>query len=489
LIHILAIVLQAHIMARLQHEHVLPIQAVFENSETKMWYIQTERCDGSLADWIADAKTRALPVGALCNLSHSIILGLQYLHSEGVIHRDLKPSNIFMRGSDPLIADFETSSDSTLGGSTMSRPACTPDYAAPEVLFKGQKPDHRSDLYCLGRVLHELAAAFAAGQLHSKTERAAVPASLSSLIKGLLDKDPAKRPSLAEILSRRLFRVEPPSASLEEALASSEERLVSIARMLQRQSARARMLQSPSARRLLAEAQEAADDDADMFAIEVRRQTSSLESKGDSKGHVGSGPNVPVDAALRAFADMNDLRHKLRVTFTGEAGIDAGGLTDAFYSGLIGACLDSAALFECYDKTTRFVLPKVRCCIVQSCFFRIFKQFVSQAGADKKQLEVFGRVLIKMVHDRRVVSSLRRLPLCVYSFLHHGKEPRVSSGDYETVFGSAASIHLQSCLLADQKYLSDDLCLSLDGLKEGGDKVCRVLCGSLILSCHFARFL
>jgi hypothetical protein len=99
---------------------------------------------------------------------------------------------------------------------------------------------------------------------------------------------------------------------------------------------------------------------------------------------------------------------------------------------------------------------------------------VCQAGADKKQLEVFGRVLIKMVHDRRVVSSLRRLPLCVYSFLHHGKEPRVSNADFETVFGSAASINLQSCLLADQKHLSDVLCLSFDGLKEGGDKVCRV---------------
>jgi serine/threonine-protein kinase len=89
--------------------------------------------------------------------------GLSAVHSLGVLHRDLKPANLMLEPSrgpfDRVIlidfgfATFEGSPSLTQRGAVVGSLA----YIAPERL-RGERIDHRSDLYAIGVILHEMLA-------------------------------------------------------------------------------------------------------------------------------------------------------------------------------------------------------------------------------------------------------------------------------------------------------------------------------------------
>jgi serine/threonine protein kinase len=81
-------------MSQLRSQFVLAPQLVFY--EEKKGYLQTQRCDSSLADFIADCKTRVLPLSDLIPLIRKLALGLQAVHAAGVAHGDIKPSNCLL---------------------------------------------------------------------------------------------------------------------------------------------------------------------------------------------------------------------------------------------------------------------------------------------------------------------------------------------------------------------------------------------------------
>lgn len=84
----------------------------------------------------------------------NILLGLDYLHSNGVIHRDIKPENLifdengYLRITDFGIAKFikENNGNETSG---------TPGYMAPEVLF-GKNHSFTVDYFAIGVIIYEL---------------------------------------------------------------------------------------------------------------------------------------------------------------------------------------------------------------------------------------------------------------------------------------------------------------------------------------------
>jgi eukaryotic-like serine/threonine-protein kinase len=203
---------EAQIMARLHNDHVVTIFEV--GREGACPFLAMELLRGEPLDlWLANNRPsfdRVLQMGL------QIARGLAAAHQAGLIHRDIKPANIWVE--EPAgrikVLDFglarpvRDSGVLTHAGAVVGTPA----YMAPEQA-EGESVDERSDLFGLGCVLYEMSSgkqAFvgtsAVGVLRAValTEPAPllsiapdVPAAFSDLVRQLMSKDPAARPSSA----------------------------------------------------------------------------------------------------------------------------------------------------------------------------------------------------------------------------------------------------------------------------------------------------
>lgn len=148
---------EAHAAASLDH---IAICRVFDYEEHEgSAFIAMDYLEGeTLKDRIADGP---LPVREAVLMVIQAAEGLEQAHARGVIHRDIKPSNLMATPADDggfqvKILDFGVSrtmdtTQLTQTGSVLG----TSTYMSPEQV-KGEKVDHRTDLWSLGLVLYEL---------------------------------------------------------------------------------------------------------------------------------------------------------------------------------------------------------------------------------------------------------------------------------------------------------------------------------------------
>ena len=156
----------------------------------------------------------ALEPAMIAYLGANIAAGVGAVHAAGVVHGDIKPANILIDSSTtpgtPKIADFGIARicDSTAATRTAVGMG-TLVYMAPEA-SAGVPPSPAKDVYALGIVLYQLACGvppFAGSpaylvKMHSQMapgRPTGIPDQLWSLISGMLDKDPAGRPSVLEV--------------------------------------------------------------------------------------------------------------------------------------------------------------------------------------------------------------------------------------------------------------------------------------------------
>ncbi|XP_074518978.1 eukaryotic translation initiation factor 2-alpha kinase 1 isoform X2 [Halichoeres trimaculatus] len=205
-----------------------------------MLYIQMQLCERSLKDWLSernskpkDDQSSRLPYGCVdaehtLSLLRSILEGVEYIHSKGIMHRDLKPRNIFLHGNDchVRIGDFGLACRDKIVDSPKSAASVHKDsshttgvgtfvYASPEQL-KGSQYDSKSDMYSIGVLALELFQPFGTEMERVLTlgdlREGKIPDSFSQRwpvltkhILNLTSKEPSLRPTASQLLQSELF--------------------------------------------------------------------------------------------------------------------------------------------------------------------------------------------------------------------------------------------------------------------------------------------
>ena len=134
----------------------------FDGEERSRLYMVIEWVEGRLLRAILNqepGRERKLEIERAEHFALQICDALDAMHKHGVVHRDLKPENVMVDDQDRIkLIDFGIAMKEDARRLThvnMSAALGTPDYISPEQV-KGQRGDHRSDIYALGVMLYEM---------------------------------------------------------------------------------------------------------------------------------------------------------------------------------------------------------------------------------------------------------------------------------------------------------------------------------------------
>lgn len=153
-----------------------------------------------------------LPLPSLIALAAGLAEGIGVIHAAGVVHRDLTSNNVLIAEDGPRIIDFGISQAADATIHTHSTRFGTPGYHPPELLASSGHVAAAGDIFSLGAVLAFAATgtnpfgsgpseALAYRVVHEEPDLTGVPAEISDLIRRCLAKDPAKRPTAADVLT------------------------------------------------------------------------------------------------------------------------------------------------------------------------------------------------------------------------------------------------------------------------------------------------
>ncbi len=172
-------------------------------------YIVTRYVPGLTLDAIV-SQSGPLMGTALARLACGLAEALAAVHAAGVVHRDLKPGNVMIADGEPVVIDFgiaqlPETSRLTMTGMFMG----TPGYLAPEVI-EGKESGCAADVHSLGATLAFAAIGrppFGTGTfetifyriVHGQPDLDTLPVPLRPLVLRSLSRDPAARPSAAEL--------------------------------------------------------------------------------------------------------------------------------------------------------------------------------------------------------------------------------------------------------------------------------------------------
>jgi parallel beta-helix repeat protein len=208
---------EGQLLANLGHPNVLGCYAASRDRQTGTPFLVMEYVDGVL---LSDLKPSLMADKAkIGTLMLQLLEGIQACHAKGIIHRDLKPSNLMVTREGILkIFDFgiaKTAGRMTKTGMTVG----TPQYMSPEQCTGDKDITAQSDLYSIGIVFWELIfgtppfvpdgganaeLSIALQHIQGTLPMKALPKNdpylgFLPMVRRLLDKNPANRPSADEV--------------------------------------------------------------------------------------------------------------------------------------------------------------------------------------------------------------------------------------------------------------------------------------------------
>ncbi|WP_033322341.1 serine/threonine-protein kinase [Actinomadura atramentaria] len=197
-------------------------------------YVVTEFIDGPSLER-AVAERGPLPGSELEGVAVGVATALAAIHAAGIVHRDLKPANVLLSATGPRVIDFGIARalDAPAGdGPTRTGQFVgTPNYLPPELL-RGEPVTPASDVFSWGCVVAYAGtgrAPFDGGSIpeifykvaHEAPALDGLDPDLRDVVSAALDKDPRRRPSVEDLLSRLVGNPRPNPAQLAETVQAS----------------------------------------------------------------------------------------------------------------------------------------------------------------------------------------------------------------------------------------------------------------------------
>jgi serine/threonine-protein kinase len=144
---------EARAAGQLSHRNIITIHDLGEHEGQPylaMEYLEGEDLQHRLA------RPDRMSLARKVELAIEICEGLEYAHSRGVVHRDIKPANIFIATNGTArILDFGLARLVTSELTNSNMMMGTMNYMAPEQV-RGERADHRSDIFSVGVLFYEL---------------------------------------------------------------------------------------------------------------------------------------------------------------------------------------------------------------------------------------------------------------------------------------------------------------------------------------------
>jgi serine/threonine protein kinase len=222
---------EARLTAALNHSNAVSVYDVVEHAGTT-WLVMEYMASKTLSQLIASEGP--LPPARVAAIGAQVAAALSSAHSLGIIHRDIKPGNILVGDNDVAkISDFGIARGHTDMRLTQTGMVTgTPAFFSPE-LARGEEASFASDVWALGITLYTategappfqpqtnpLAMLSIIANEHVPRPEHAGP--LVPVLAGMLDPDPSRRFTMAQVLAL-LRRVQDQTSSAPPAAPATE---------------------------------------------------------------------------------------------------------------------------------------------------------------------------------------------------------------------------------------------------------------------------